>query len=446
MLQPGLKLLLKNRANHLGETSVVFNISMTDCYTGAGLFVDTLAEYGVKHVFGNPGTTELPVLKALAERETDTEYVLGLHEDIAVGMASGYASTRRYHSHHHPGINPTGVVNLHITPGLAHGIGNLYAAKWAGTPLVVTAGNHERDFRHEEPLLTGNLERMVDQFCKYSDEVLSVDALPTMLRRAFRVALTPPTGPVFLGLPIDVVMDETSPEEIEPLGQIPNAGRGDPVQVERAADLVGVVNWQSLSGVDAAVLVAAGTFLPDPLVVLVFVGPVVGGFTSLSTTYTGFSRTLMRAARDETLPRRLASIHPEFSTPHVALIALGIPPLVVAPVRPSPVILSIWIALAVLTAGTLRAVALWRLPAVYPDRYAEAPVTLPRGMLKTVAVLGALASLLLMSVVATQLPQLLGVFVVYMVLGYSVYRLRVRQLAARGTDLRTRLRQLADHE
>lgn len=67
-------------------------------------------------------------------------------------------------------------------------------------------------------------------------------------------------------------------------------------------------------------------------------------------------------------------------------------------------------------------------------------------MLKTVAVLGALASLLLMSVVATQLPQLLGVFVVYMVLGYSVYRLRVRQLAARGTDLRTRLRQLADHE
>lgn len=211
---------------------------MATNYTGADLFVDTLAKYGVKHVFGNPGTTELPVLKALGERETDTEYVLGLHEDIAVGMASGYASTRRYHSHHDPEINPAGVVNLHITPGLAHGIGNLYAAKWAGTPLVVTAGNHERDFRHEEPLLTGDLERMVDQFCKYSDEVLSVEALPTMLRRAFRVALTPPTGPVFLGLPVDVMLEETSPDAIEPLGQIPNSGRGDPVQVERAVDLL----------------------------------------------------------------------------------------------------------------------------------------------------------------------------------------------------------------
>jgi benzoylformate decarboxylase len=211
---------------------------MTTAYTGADLFVDTLSEYGVEHIFGNPGTTELPVMKALGERETDTEYVLGLHEDIAVGMASGYASTRRYHSHHDSEINPAGVVNLHITPGLAHGIGNLYAAKWAGTPLVVTAGNHERDFRHEEPLLTGDLERMVDQFCKYSDEVLSVEALPTMLRRAFRVALTPPTGPVFLGLPVDVMLEETSPDSIEPLGQIPNGGRGDPVQIERASELL----------------------------------------------------------------------------------------------------------------------------------------------------------------------------------------------------------------
>ncbi|WP_254823432.1 APC family permease [Haloglomus halophilum] len=216
--------------------------------------------------------------------------------------------------------------------------------------------------------------------------------------------------------------------------------------VSLVAVLVGVVNWQSLAGVDAAVLVAARTFLPDPVIVAVAVGPVVGGLTSLSTTYTGFSRSLMRAARDELLPRRLADIHPEFGTPHVALLVLGIPPLVVAPVRPSPVILSIWIALAVLTAGTLKAVALWRLPAVYPDRYAEAPVTFPQGMLKTVAVLGALTSLVLVFVVATQLPQLLGVFLGHIALGYIAFRLRVRQLAGRGTDLRSTLRQLASHE
>jgi benzoylformate decarboxylase len=209
---------------------------MTDGYTGADLFVDALEQYGVEHVFGNPGTTELPVMNALSGSEL--EYVLGLHEDIAVGMASGYASTRRYHSHRDDSINPAGVVNLHITPGLAHGIGNIYAAQFAGTPLVVTAGNHERDFRHEEPLLYGDLIEMVDQFTKWSDEVLHVDALPTMLRRAFRTALTPPTGPVFLGLPVDVMMDETSPEEIEPLGPIPNAGRGDPAQIDRAAGLL----------------------------------------------------------------------------------------------------------------------------------------------------------------------------------------------------------------
>ena len=205
-------------------------------YSGADLFVDALDRYGVEHVFGNPGTTELPVMNALGE--SDLEYVLGLHEDIAVGIAAGYASTRRYHSHHDPDVLPAGVVNLHITPGLAHGLGNVYGAAFAGAPLVVTAGNHERDFRHEEPLLHGDLEAMVDQFTKWSDEVLSVDALPAMLRRAFRVALTPPTGPVFLGLPVDVMLAETSPEEIEPLGPIPNAGRGDPAQVEHAADLL----------------------------------------------------------------------------------------------------------------------------------------------------------------------------------------------------------------
>ena len=203
--------------------------------TGADLFVDALETYGVSHVFGNPGTTELPVMEALPG--SDLEYVLGLHEDVAVGAAAGYAQTRRYHGHHDPAVLPAGVVNLHITPGLAHGLGNLYDARMAGAPLVVTAGNHERDFRHEEPLLTGDLETMADQFTKWSAEVLDARALPTMLRRAFRVALTPPTGPVFLALPVDVMV-ETAAGEPEPLGPIPNAGGGDPAEIERAADLL----------------------------------------------------------------------------------------------------------------------------------------------------------------------------------------------------------------
>ncbi len=204
-------------------------------HTGAELFVDALAEYGVSHVFGNPGTTELPVVHAIAD--SDIEYILGLHEDIAVGMAGGYAQTRRYHAHHDDSITPLGVANLHLAPGLAHGLGNLYAAKVAGAPLLVTAGNHSTDFRHEEPILSGDLLRMTRQFCKSSHEILDPSAIPTMVRRAVRTALTPPTGPVFLGLPLDTMLAETDANP-ERLGPIPTGGSGDATSIERAADLL----------------------------------------------------------------------------------------------------------------------------------------------------------------------------------------------------------------
>ncbi|WP_121822623.1 thiamine pyrophosphate-binding protein [Halostella salina] len=231
--------------------------------TGAELFVEALERYGVERVFGNPGTTELPLVSALGG--SDLEYVLGLHEDVAVGMAGGYASTRRYHAHDDPSVLPVGVANLHIAPGVAHGLGNLYAARMAGAPLVVTAGNHSTDFRHEEPILSGDLVDLAENFTKWSAEVLDVSALPTMLRRAFRVALTPPTGPVFLALPLDVTTAETDADP-EPLGPIPNAGRGDPAQVDRAAELLAAADAPAMvvgdgvarseGGVDAAVELA----------------------------------------------------------------------------------------------------------------------------------------------------------------------------------------------
>ncbi|WP_227131129.1 thiamine pyrophosphate-binding protein [Halorubellus salinus] len=208
-------------------------------YTGADLFVDTLETYGIEHVFGNPGTTELPVTRALAD--SDVAYALGLHEDVAVGAAAGYASTRLAYADELDGL-PAGVVNLHVAPGTAHGLGNLYDASVTGAPLVVTAGAHGRGFRHEEPILDGDMVAMTDQFTKWSAEVLDVEALPTMLRRAFRVACTPPTGPVFLALPLDVMRAETdaSPEPIG--GRVQNAGRGDPAALEEAAERLAAAN------------------------------------------------------------------------------------------------------------------------------------------------------------------------------------------------------------
>lgn len=202
---------------------------------GADLFVEALEQYGVTRLFGNPGTTELPVMDAV--EDSDIDYVLAVHEDIAVGMASGYATTRRYHMHANREVNPLGVANLHVAPGLAHGIGNLIGAQYAGAPVLVTAGDHATDFRHEEPILSGDLEQMARQFTKWSTEIPDVDALPSMLRRAVRVALTPPTGPVFVGLPLDVMLDHTDATP-ERLGSIPNAGSGDPTELDRASDLL----------------------------------------------------------------------------------------------------------------------------------------------------------------------------------------------------------------
>ncbi|MFB6300339.1 MAG: thiamine pyrophosphate-binding protein [Halobacteriales archaeon] len=207
----------------------------TDDRTGADLFLDAIQAYGVPYLFGNPGTTELPIMHSLETH--DIEYILGLQEDIAMGMAAGYASARRYRSHHDRSVTPLGVVNLHVAPGLAHGLGNIYGADFAGAPVLVTAGNHPTDVQHQEPILSGDLEEMADQFCKWSVEVKRVGALPGMVRRAVRTALTPPTGPVFLGLPFDVMTAETDADP-EPLGSIPNAGRGDPTAVDRAAELL----------------------------------------------------------------------------------------------------------------------------------------------------------------------------------------------------------------
>ncbi|GAA0252069.1 thiamine pyrophosphate-binding protein [Haladaptatus pallidirubidus] len=205
---------------------------MADTRTGADLFTEAVESYGVRYVFGNPGTTELPVMRALGDSEL--EYVLAPHEDIAVGMAAGYATTRQYDANKNC---PVGVVNLHVAPGVAHGLGNLYGASVTGAPLVVTAGAHSLDFRHEEPILSGDLLAMTDQFTKWSAEVTDVSALPTMLRRAFRVAQTPPTGPVFLSLPLDVMMTETDADP-QRLGRIQNPGAGDPGGIAEAANLL----------------------------------------------------------------------------------------------------------------------------------------------------------------------------------------------------------------
>lgn len=201
--------------------------------TGAEFFTNALEQYGVTHVFGNPGTTELPIMEAISD--SDLEYVLSLHEDVAVGMAAGYATTHWRKRNEADSVLPLGVVNLHVAPGVVHGLGNLFDSGplGSGAPLLVTAGRHSTEHQHREPNLHGDLVRLTEQFTKWSAEVKHINAFPSMLRRAIRVAQTPPTGPVFLSFPIDVMRSETTAEP-ERLGSITESGEASSDSVAEA--------------------------------------------------------------------------------------------------------------------------------------------------------------------------------------------------------------------
>jgi benzoylformate decarboxylase len=165
---------------------------------GASVLLEVLHSEGVEYIFGNPGTTELPLIDALLETP-EISYVLALQEASAVAMADGYAQAAR-----RPGF-----LNLHTAGGLGHGMGNLLNASISQTPLVVTAG--QQDSRHTitDPLLLGDLVQIARPAVKWAQEVVHADQLPVLLRRAFHDANAAPTGPVFLSLPMDV-MEEIS--------------------------------------------------------------------------------------------------------------------------------------------------------------------------------------------------------------------------------------------
>jgi benzoylformate decarboxylase len=166
---------------------------------GAAVLLEVLRSEGARFIFGNPGTTELPLIDALVEAP-DISYVWALQEASAVAMADGYAQA----------AGRPGVLNLHTAGGLGHGLGNLLNASVSGTPLVVTAG--QQDSRHTltDPLLFGDLVSIATPAVKWAKEIARVDQIPTLVRRAFHDCNAAPTGPVFLSLPMDIMEEMTA--------------------------------------------------------------------------------------------------------------------------------------------------------------------------------------------------------------------------------------------
>jgi benzoylformate decarboxylase len=192
---------------------------------GADILLEVLRSEGTGFIFGNPGTTELPLIDALVT-EPDIRYVWGLQEATAVAMADGYAQAS----------GKSAFVNLHTAGGLGHGMGAIMNAKIARVPMIITAG--QQDLRHflADPLLAADLVGMAAPVAKWCFEPNSLDDLPLILRRAFHNSLTPPRGPVFLSLPMNI-MDEIGTPPKLPASRIERASVGSGIP-DLAAELM----------------------------------------------------------------------------------------------------------------------------------------------------------------------------------------------------------------
>jgi benzoylformate decarboxylase len=165
--------------------------------TGSSAFLALLKDEGVTHLFGNPGTTELPVMDALKDH-SDLTYVLGLQESLVVAMADGYARAS----------GKLGACNVHVAPGLGNAMGSIYNAKFTGTPMIITAGQQEQGHGLTEPLLYDPLVPIASPLVKWAVEINRLEDMPRIVHRAAKIAMTPPTGPVFISLPGDILNDQ----------------------------------------------------------------------------------------------------------------------------------------------------------------------------------------------------------------------------------------------
>ena len=150
-----------------------------------------LRQLGLTRIFGNPGSTELPLFRDFPD---DFRYVLGLRESIVVAMADGFAQATRN----------AALVNLHSAAGVGHALGNIFTAYKNQTPLIVTAGQQARSILPYEPFLFA--QQAVEcpkPYVKWAVEPARAEDVPAALSHAYHIAMLPPRGPVFVSIPAD---------------------------------------------------------------------------------------------------------------------------------------------------------------------------------------------------------------------------------------------------
>ena len=286
---------------------------------GRSAFLELLKQEGVSHLFGNPGTTELPIMHALADHP-DLTYVLGLQESLVVAMADGYSRAS----------GKLVACNVHVAPGLGNAMGSLYNAKFTNTPMILTAGQQEQGHGLTEPVLYGDLVSMARPLVKWAVEVTQLEDLPRIIHRAAKVAMTPPTGPVFLSLPGDILNDEAGLD----LG---NSTRID-TRVRPYDDVLETLAKRILAAENPVVVVGDEMVKSDALAEAAAFATVLGAPVFQSSTPYGAQflseHPCFMGALERSQKQARAALEP-----HDLMIALGTDPLtmsVYSPIDPLP--------------------------------------------------------------------------------------------------------------
>ncbi|RTQ33117.1 benzoylformate decarboxylase [Variovorax gossypii] len=179
-----------------------------------------LRAFGMTTVFGNPGSTELPLFMDFPD---DFRYVLGLQECVVVGMADGYAQA----------THNAAFVNLHSAAGVGHAMGNIFTAHRNQTPLVITAGQQARSILPFEPFLgSTQAPELPRPYVKWSVEPARAEDVPLAIARAYYIAMTPPRGPVLVSIPSDDWGVQTLPVDAR---EVSRHLRADPDLLARVA-------------------------------------------------------------------------------------------------------------------------------------------------------------------------------------------------------------------
>jgi len=184
---------------------------------------DLFRAFGTTTIFGNPGSTELPMFRDFPD---DFRYVLALQEMVAVSMADGYAQATRN----------AGVVNLHSATGLGHSLGAVFTAYKNQAPLVIIAGQQARSILPYEPFLYAErASEFPRPYVKWSVEPARAEDVPTAIARAYYTAMQPPRGPTFVSVPVDDWDRLCEPVEPRRIGA---TVRGDPELLAEIAEAV----------------------------------------------------------------------------------------------------------------------------------------------------------------------------------------------------------------